>query len=577
MAGSNAVAKIGWDDKDVISGVKRDQTLINKLSRDVGSGFHQVGSLMKGALGGLGVGLGVGTITSIVDQFDRLGDLAGQLRVSAEAVQKIGAMAKLSASDVESVVKALNRVNKALAEGTGRDVFQKLKIDVDAYLAMQPEQQILTLASAFQEAERNGHGLAEAYDLFGKSAAELLPLLRSNVGELEKMADITVVSDEQIQQIQKFNDMLDELTRTAMSGAAIIGTSLATEIGALMEGLREWTEGGDFGEGVDDYLSRKGMEGPDMSPKGKGQVGDSAQQGKQRADDLKKEGDLRDRLAEEKARTDEISKANEQKLTEEKERQLDLLDQQMMHMQSGDEAALLEVEIKLEQSKRRILEIQEDITREAEKTCEAAEREADIADRERERQDEARAAREESISALDHEMSILQMKARGQDRAAEAAERERDIREEAARIMKDTGMSEMQALAIAREKANLEKQIAGRGERKGKIHGYSQKQESFGASRIPFRGEFEKLQQGNFWDRNQQTPNLDRAWGARQGADPMKPAPNIDRAWGARQGADPMKGRIREAQPGPTMTTIEKILSQMLEVHRDTNKNLTAY
>ena len=55
-----------------------------------------------------------------LDELDRVGDLAAQLNELPETIQRIGAMGKLSGSDVETVVKAMNKLNKELATAKGQ-------------------------------------------------------------------------------------------------------------------------------------------------------------------------------------------------------------------------------------------------------------------------------------------------------------------------------------------------------------------------------------------------------------------------------------------------------------------------
>lgn len=207
--GNDGTVRLGWDDAELQAGAKRSEKTVKNFERKTKESFKDLAGVGAKAFAGTFVA-GAAGLRTLLNEFDRLGDIGDQLRETPETVQRIAAMAKLSASDVDSVAKALHRVNRALAMGDGADVFQKLGIDVRQYLSLSADEQIMMLAKAFQEAERNGHGLKEANELFGKSAAELLPLLRSNIDSLKEMSQIKVVSDEDIRMIQEFNDLVDQ-------------------------------------------------------------------------------------------------------------------------------------------------------------------------------------------------------------------------------------------------------------------------------------------------------------------------------------------------------------------------------
>jgi hypothetical protein len=264
----DATVRIGFDSSAVTSGVNRAGASIRTFGKNVRTSLRSAFA-PQNLLGALGVSAGMAGMKSLIDKFDRIGDLAKQTGASAEAIQRVGLMAKLSGSDVESVAKALNRVNRELAKGEGVDTFRKLGIDIKKFFATDADGQILMLADAFQRAQKSGKGLSEAYDLFGKSAAELLPLLQENRAELEKIGKTEVISQAEIDKIQALNDAFDELKEKAAT--FMMKTAVETETGVsnfiewYKATLRKWNDG-DL-DAVDKELARQGMAAGDAAHK----------------------------------------------------------------------------------------------------------------------------------------------------------------------------------------------------------------------------------------------------------------------------------------------------------------------
>ncbi len=219
----SATVKIGGDISDLKTKLNQAKSEVRNFGGSIKSSLGRVGSLGGGLAGMLGIGslaAAGAVLKSVLGEFDRVGDLARQLDTSAESVQKLGNMAKLSGTDMESAARALNKLNRVVGEGEGGDAFKELGLNMEEFMKLDSDKQMLMLAEAFQKAEKNGTGLTAAYDLFGRSAAELLPMLRSTREELEGASKIKIVNDEDIAKIQSMNDQLDAMSMTIKSGIA---------------------------------------------------------------------------------------------------------------------------------------------------------------------------------------------------------------------------------------------------------------------------------------------------------------------------------------------------------------------
>lgn len=461
---ADAVVRMGYNDADLQRGLQRSAASARRFAEETKGSFGGLSGMMRGGLAGGIAGVGVGAALAgmkrLAEEFDRIGDLAQQLGESPETMQRVGAMAKLSASDVESVAKALNRVNKEIAQGKAGNAFAELGLKAADYLKLDAEDQILALAAAFQNAEANGRGLAAAYDLFGKSAAELLPLLRSNVESLTAASQINVITDEQMASLQEFQDRWDRMVLNAKATLAGLAVETTNWLSDLKEGLGTW---------LDDPGDQSSL------------VDDIAEARNEREDSAAQEQAAADAEREKKREAQAAADANERA--------------EKAVTNEADECERLE-------------KLSQQIAQDAERRANAAAAAAAAAAREKQEIAKQRDSRLESIRDLETEMKILELRARGRNKEADALEREARIKQEAQRIAKETGLDPAKALEVARRKADLEDRAEGRPA--GRIRGYSREQREqnpwINRSRLD---EWKRDSTTPFWQKHGRTPNLD--------------------------------------------------------------------
>lgn len=254
---SDAIVRMGYTDADLAEGLRRTSSRMRRFQTETKASFTGIAatarSAFTSAMGFIGVGAGVAGLKALADEYDRINDLARQLDESPEALQRLGAMAKLNGSDLESVARSMNKLNKEVAAGNAAEAFRELGIEANRFLSLNADEQMIQLAAAFQEAERKGKGLTAAYDLFGKSASDLLPLLRTNVDELRRFRDMDVVSADQIAQVAAINDRFDALAITVKT--KVIQTMMNAADGFRM--VRAAIAGMISGEGGENTLDKE--------------------------------------------------------------------------------------------------------------------------------------------------------------------------------------------------------------------------------------------------------------------------------------------------------------------------------
>ena len=179
---------------------------------------------LKGAVAGFGAAIAgsaiVGGLTAVIkksiDAGDELFNLQAKTGIAANALIGIGNAAKLADVDIATVGKGLTKLNVNLvkaAEGND-DLARKFKflgVSVkDANGQVVPADQALKqIADRFADLPDGAQKAAAAVALFGKSGAELIPLLNEGAASMEKFT--YKVGEDFAARSDLFNDTVTEL------------------------------------------------------------------------------------------------------------------------------------------------------------------------------------------------------------------------------------------------------------------------------------------------------------------------------------------------------------------------------
>jgi hypothetical protein len=219
-----------------------------KIAPDTGAwarGMRNVRDEVKNLIGayiGLqGITKGIEALFSALDRADRIGELARSAGVSTEALSRLGFAAKFSSIDVETLASGIEKFSKGLFDN--EKLLKKIGVTTrdTATGAFRPtEQIILDLANVFAELPDGPERAALAIKLFGKSGADLIPVLiegRAKLQEYGKEADATgqTISEEAAAAAGEFNDNLDRLKGT------LAGVANAT-VQQLLPSIRDYAK-----------------------------------------------------------------------------------------------------------------------------------------------------------------------------------------------------------------------------------------------------------------------------------------------------------------------------------------------
>jgi hypothetical protein len=231
-------------------GMDKAAKTADKRMKEIEASAKKAGAFIGTAIGAGVVAAGAALTKLTVDAInyaDALDEMSARTQISTEQLSKWGYAAKLSGTDLESLVSSTDKLAKNLAAAADGDskmgkLFETLGISVkDADGNLRSVEAILPeIADRFAALDNQTTETALAMQLFGKSGAELLEFLnRGGDGiaalgtELESLGG--VISGETAAAAAQFKDELDRLKVT--------GTALGTQIAAqLLPALLDTTK-----------------------------------------------------------------------------------------------------------------------------------------------------------------------------------------------------------------------------------------------------------------------------------------------------------------------------------------------
>lgn len=186
---------------------------------------------------------------------DELSTLSKVTGISTAELQKYKAAADLVDVSVETISKSQIKLKKNMAtaaSGTGAaaEAFQTLGVSVtDSNGELRGQDEVFTeVIKALGQMENETQRDALAMQIFGKSAAELNPLIEDNGETYKRVADIfknnglEIVDEETLQKANEFNDAIDEVKATFGAAINTIGMQLAGYLAPAMEKIAEVIE-----------------------------------------------------------------------------------------------------------------------------------------------------------------------------------------------------------------------------------------------------------------------------------------------------------------------------------------------
>jgi len=222
--------------------------------KNVGGAIGGVGNAVASStkrLLGLGATLGItGAALNLffqgfADATGAIGDTAERTGISRERFQELSFAAKLTGSSAETLGGALQKMQINVGAATAgskelKEMFKGLGINIkDASGKLKSSDALFdTFVDRISKIKDPSLQAQAAVKIFGKSATELLPLIRGGGAGIKEMADEArrlglVISDSAVREGETFGDTLDTL-HAALSGVGnTIGSSLVPQLNKL--------------------------------------------------------------------------------------------------------------------------------------------------------------------------------------------------------------------------------------------------------------------------------------------------------------------------------------------------------
>lgn len=218
------VYKITADANDAI----RELNKLNKSVGSIDSGLKKAGAVLKGAFAGAAVVGAINAITNAVgnsiDSLDQLGKTTQKLGIAAEDFLGLEHAANMTDISTEKLSASITKLNKAIAASASgetsksTEALTKLGVSVsDSAGRLKNSSDIFTeVAEAFSKLPDGAQKAALAMQIFGKSGAELIPLLNEGSSGLAAFNEEAqrlglIVDDTSAVLADQFNDNLDRM------------------------------------------------------------------------------------------------------------------------------------------------------------------------------------------------------------------------------------------------------------------------------------------------------------------------------------------------------------------------------
>src|SRR3990170_3944932 len=217
------VARIGGFTGPLDQAARQSKKTADDISQNIGKLKSVFMNIFPAAAAAASVAGITAFVKSTIDAADHMEKLSQSAGVSVETLSTMGYAAKFSGIDIEKLADGYKKLSKSMSEtasGTGeaKKAFDVLGISVknsDGSLKSS-EQVMLELADKFAGMEDGAGKTALAMKFFGKSGADLIPMLNEGSAGLAEFAQKArdsgnALSTKAAAAAAEFNDKLDEL------------------------------------------------------------------------------------------------------------------------------------------------------------------------------------------------------------------------------------------------------------------------------------------------------------------------------------------------------------------------------
>lgn len=242
----------------VVNAMRKVVSESQKSGKAASRGFGQFNTALAGAnslLTQLAAAVSVGALVSIAkqgaDAADQLGKMSQKVGASVTNLSALRLSAATADVSMEALTKSFVIFNRKSAElaGGGKDaikLFNQLGIAAKDFEGKDAAERLDLVAQAFGSFKDSPEKTALAFQVFGKSAADLIPLLNDLSGDgglqgaIDKARELgTLLSEDTAKAAQAINDDFTIIKEQVIAGAAKFVEGLAPAIHATLTDVQE--------------------------------------------------------------------------------------------------------------------------------------------------------------------------------------------------------------------------------------------------------------------------------------------------------------------------------------------------
>lgn len=192
------------------------------------------------------------SLSSVIEEGGKLADMAQTIGVSAEALQEVGFAAAQSGGSLDSAASLLKKFSKnvqAAADGSkeARSSLKSVGVDYQAILsgAKPLDGALEDIADRFASMDNGPKKVALAMKLFGRSGADLIPMLNEGSEGIKRMRqeyrDLGgVISEQDTKDLEAFGDATDKMDVAIGGLKKQVAVALLPTLSKLVASLTLW-------------------------------------------------------------------------------------------------------------------------------------------------------------------------------------------------------------------------------------------------------------------------------------------------------------------------------------------------
>jgi len=236
-----AFVELFADDSKLVRGLKAAQAKLKAF----GASVRAMGTKMMG-LGAAVAAPMVAAAKVFSDMGDSVAKMSARTGIGVESLSELGYAAEMSGTSMESFEKSVRTMQKTLVAAGGGSAaavgaLRKLGLTAADLDGLSPEQQFKLIADQLAKIEDPAARAVAAMDIFGKSGAELLPMMSAGAAGIEQLQQQArdlglTMSTEDAKAAEAFNSAIGTLWKVLKMAAFTIGSALAP----VLQETAEW-------------------------------------------------------------------------------------------------------------------------------------------------------------------------------------------------------------------------------------------------------------------------------------------------------------------------------------------------